>query len=180
MILYVGNLYRCQVPELNTKLFHSLSATKRDWINIPDSRSATGTQNKGKKKRFAIREIIQRKFISKQKIYFFVIVYRVRAQSQSERSNNKKQIKPTNKRESKPERSVAVTQLSQTITAIMIDTLTYNPQPENWLYEIRQKGHDSTCYVMVPHARVGFTSQHIYSISLNVFVFGFVIVTFAF
>lgn len=38
-------------------------------------------------------------------------------------------------------------------TANMIDTLSYNPQPENWLYEIRQKGHDSTCYVMVPHAR---------------------------
>lgn len=37
----------------------------------------------------------------------------------------------------------------------MIEALTYNPQPENWLYEIRQKGHDSTCYVMVPHARVG-------------------------
>lgn len=41
----------------------------------------------------------------------------------------------------------------------MIDTLTYNPQPEDWLYEIRQKGHDSTCYVMVPHARVGFTFE---------------------
>lgn len=42
----------------------------------------------------------------------------------------------------------------------MIDTLTYKQQPENWLYEIRQKGHDSTCYVMVPHATVGFIRYH--------------------
>lgn len=48
---------------------------------------------------------------------------------------------------------------TRTNTANMIDTLTYNPQPENWLYEIRQKGHDSTCYVMVPHARVRFTKN---------------------
>lgn len=50
----------------------------------------------------------------------------------------------------------------------MIDTLTYNPQPENWLYEIRQKGHDSTCYVMVPHATVGF--RH-FTISFIFFLF---------
>ncbi|CAO1338080.1 unnamed protein product, partial [Diamesa tonsa] len=28
-------------------------------------------------------------------------------------------------------------------------TLTYQHQPENWLYEIKQKGNASTCYVMV-------------------------------
>lgn len=27
-------------------------------------------------------------------------------------------------------------------------------QPENWLYEIWQKGYDSPCYVMVPNAKV--------------------------
>lgn len=43
----------------------------------------------------------------------------------------------------------------------MIDTLTYKQQPENWLYEIRQKGHDGTCYVMVPHATVGFIRYHL-------------------
>lgn len=29
-------------------------------------------------------------------------------------------------------------------------------QPENWLYEIWQKGQDSPCYVMVPNAKVSF------------------------
>lgn len=73
------------------------------------------------------------------------------------------------------------TATTQTNTANMIDALIYNPQPENWLYEIRQKGHDSTCYVMVPHARVRFlfyyirksttttTIYGIYSQSLSVF-----------
>lgn len=35
----------------------------------------------------------------------------------------------------------------------MIDTLAIS-QPEKWLYEIRQKGVESTCYVMVPNANV--------------------------
>lgn len=35
----------------------------------------------------------------------------------------------------------------------MIDTLSMS-QPEKWLYQIRQKGDDSTCYVMVPNANV--------------------------
>lgn len=50
----------------------------------------------------------------------------------------------------------------------MIDTLTYNAQPENWLYEITQKGHDSTCYVMVPHASVGFTSFSFHFLSSKI------------
>lgn len=37
----------------------------------------------------------------------------------------------------------------------MIDTLAIR-QPEKWLYEIRQKGVESTCYVMVPNANVRF------------------------
>lgn len=37
----------------------------------------------------------------------------------------------------------------------MIDTLAIR-QPEKWLYEIRQKGVESTCYVMVPNANVCF------------------------
>lgn len=33
-------------------------------------------------------------------------------------------------------------------------------QPENWLYEIWQKGQDSPCYVMVPNAKVsGFFTR---------------------
>lgn len=27
-------------------------------------------------------------------------------------------------------------------------------QPDNWLYEIRQKGQDTACYVMVQNAKV--------------------------
>lgn len=46
----------------------------------------------------------------------------------------------------------------------MIDTLAIR-QPENWLYEIRQKGVESTCYVMVPNANVCFSS-----ISMLIFV----------
>lgn len=30
-----------------------------------------------------------------------------------------------------------------------MEMLTYQPQPENLLYEIKQKGNSQTCYVMV-------------------------------
>lgn len=33
-------------------------------------------------------------------------------------------------------------------------------QPENWLYEIWQKGYDSPCYVMVPNAKVCITRKN--------------------
>lgn len=40
----------------------------------------------------------------------------------------------------------------------MIDTLSMGnqggSQPNKWLYEIRQRGADSACYVMVPNATV--------------------------
>lgn len=37
----------------------------------------------------------------------------------------------------------------------VMETLTYQPrQPENWLYEIKQKGDPKTCYVMVQNAKV--------------------------
>lgn len=58
-------------------------------------------------------------------------------------------------------------------TIKMIDTLTYNTQPESWLYEIKQKGHNDTCYVMVPHARVGFTSHYLFICYSNLFSFSF-------
>lgn len=34
-------------------------------------------------------------------------------------------------------------------------------QPENWLYEIWQKGYDSPCYVMVPNAKVRIILKNI-------------------
>jgi hypothetical protein len=38
----------------------------------------------------------------------------------------------------------------------MTTTLTYQHQrqPENWLYEIKQKGDSQTCYVMVQNVKV--------------------------
>lgn len=36
----------------------------------------------------------------------------------------------------------------------VMQTLTYQRQPENWLYEIKQKGDSQTCYVMVQNAKV--------------------------
>jgi hypothetical protein len=37
----------------------------------------------------------------------------------------------------------------------IMETLTYQPrQPDNWLYEIKQKGDSKTCYVMVQNAKV--------------------------
>lgn len=37
----------------------------------------------------------------------------------------------------------------------MLNTLfVNNPSEDKWLYEIRQKGEDCTCYVMVPNANV--------------------------
>jgi hypothetical protein len=36
----------------------------------------------------------------------------------------------------------------------IMETLTYQHQPENWLYEIKQKGNSQTCYVMVQNAKV--------------------------
>lgn len=38
-----------------------------------------------------------------------------------------------------------------------METLTYQPQPKNWLYEIKQKGDSQTCYVMVQNAKVCMT-----------------------
>lgn len=39
-----------------------------------------------------------------------------------------------------------------------METLTYQHQPENWLYEIKQKGDSQTCYVMVQNAKVCISS----------------------
>lgn len=40
-------------------------------------------------------------------------------------------------------------------TSNMLNTLFVNhPSDDKWLYEIRQKGEDRTCYVMVPNANV--------------------------
>lgn len=39
-----------------------------------------------------------------------------------------------------------------------MELLTYQPQPENWLYEIKQKGNSETCYVMVK-VRIALPSQ---------------------
>lgn len=36
----------------------------------------------------------------------------------------------------------------------IMETLTYQHQPKNWLYEIKQKGDSQTCYVMVQNAKV--------------------------
>ncbi len=37
----------------------------------------------------------------------------------------------------------------------IMGTLTYqHRQPDNWLYEIKQKGDSKTCYVMVQNAKV--------------------------
>lgn len=36
----------------------------------------------------------------------------------------------------------------------VMQTLSYQRQPENWLYEIKQKGDTQTCYVMVQNAKV--------------------------
>lgn len=41
----------------------------------------------------------------------------------------------------------------KSLTLNMIDML-YRNQPIDWLYEIKQKGQDLTCYVMVPKAGV--------------------------
>lgn len=38
-----------------------------------------------------------------------------------------------------------------------METLTYQHQPESWLYEIKQKGDSQTCYVMVQNANVSFS-----------------------
>lgn len=40
----------------------------------------------------------------------------------------------------------------------MATTLTYQrqQQPDNWLYEIKQKGNSQTCYVMVQNVKVRF------------------------
>lgn len=43
--------------------------------------------------------------------------------------------------------------LKQLNCHIMMGTMAMR-QPENWLYEIWQKGQDSPCYVMVPNAKV--------------------------
>lgn len=37
-----------------------------------------------------------------------------------------------------------------------METITYQHQPENWLYEIKQKGNSQTCYVMVQNVKVSF------------------------
>lgn len=43
----------------------------------------------------------------------------------------------------------------------VMETLAYQPrQPENWLYEIKQKGDSKPCYVMVPNAKVCTTLSH--------------------
>lgn len=36
----------------------------------------------------------------------------------------------------------------------IMETLTYQHQPKNWLYEIKQKGDSQICYVMVENAKV--------------------------
>lgn len=40
---------------------------------------------------------------------------------------------------------------------MMIDTVSMSQrfQPDNWLYEIKQKGQTDACYVMVPKVSVG-------------------------
>lgn len=41
-----------------------------------------------------------------------------------------------------------------------METLTYQHQPENWLYEITQKGNSQTCYVMVENVKVRIANYY--------------------